>query len=192
MKFLAPLVLLAFVTGCAKYEYDIIHPPEFATHIGTKSDAVTNRDPLEYRWRTVDSRLVVRIVNPTSDPIQLRGDASTAVAPSGQSHPIPGQAIAPNSHVRLILPPRPPTVRRSGTTIGVGVGVRVDRRELGFPDQPFNDEEPTEPRYLSVQQGSDGAIFWEWEGETDVRLAFVYQRGEESFRHEFLIRRRRA
>ncbi|MGB7159311.1 MAG: hypothetical protein WBD40_14680 [Tepidisphaeraceae bacterium] len=192
MKSLVTPALLFLIIGCARHEYDIVEPPEFAGHVGTKADTITVLDPLAYRWRTVDNRLVVRIANLSSEPIQLLGDASTVVAPSGRSHPLPSQTIAPNSFARLILPPRPPRAGNSRTTFGVGVGVRVDRREFGFPDHPLDDDDDAlvEPRYLFVQSGE--ALFWDWEGETDVRLTFVYQRGEQSFRHEFLVRRKRV
>ena len=185
---LASLLVMFVSTGCARYEYDIVSPPDLRTHIGTKADAVTPVDPLVYRWRTVDNRLVVRVFNPTEDPVQLLGEKSTVVAPSGESHPLRGQTIAPRSHVKLILPPRRPTVRSSGPTFGVGVGMRVDARDRGFPPHrdPFNDG----PRYLAVYDGDD-ALYWDWNGQTEVRLTLVYQRGETPLRHEFVIRRRK-
>src|SRR5215210_6904866 len=100
MKRIFPLLLLALSLGCARYEYDLASPPELRAHIATKTDTVMNVDPLVYRWRTVENRLVVRIFNPTDDPIELLGDKSTAVAPDGQSHPIRGQTIAPQSHAK--------------------------------------------------------------------------------------------
>ena len=188
MKLLLPSLLLMLAAGCARYEYDLISPPDLRTHIGTKADAVTAVDPLVYRWRTVDGRLVVRVFNPTDDPIELLGPKSTAVAPSGQSHPLRGQTIAPQSHAKLILPPRRPRVYNSGPTFGVGVGMRVDARDRGFP----HDHDPfaREPRYLAVYD-DDNAIYWDWNGETDVRLSLVYQRGDEPLRHDFVIRRRK-
>ena len=186
-----PLVSLMFisllVTGCAKYEYNIVSPADLRTHIGTKSDAVTGVDPLAYRWRTVDNRLVLRIFNPTNDPIELLGDKSTAVAPSGESHPLRGQTIAPQSHAKLILPPRRPRVYNSGPTFGVGVGMHVDGRDRGYP---YYNDHLDEPRYLAVYD-DDNALYWDWNGETEVRLTLVYQRNQESLRHEFVIRRRK-
>ena len=186
MKTLLPLIVLCFASGCAKYEYDIVSPPDLRTHIGTKTDAVSNVDPLSYHWRTVDSRLVVQIVNGTNDPIELLGAKSTAVAPDGQSHPIRGQTIASNSHAKLILPPPRPRVYNSGPTFGVGVGMRVDARDRGFPNDPYD----AEPRYMTIYD-DENAIYWDWNGQTDVCLTLVYQRGEQSFRHEFALRRKK-
>jgi hypothetical protein len=190
MKVLVPsLLLLLLATGCAKYEYDLVSPAEMRAHIGTKSDTTTTLEPLVYRWRTVDNRLVLRVFNPTNDPIQLLGDKSTAVAPSGESHPLRGQTIAPQSHAKLILPPRRPRVYNSGPTFGVGVGMHTNARDHGYPyhHDHFVDDGP---RYLAVYD-DDNALYWDWNGETEVRLSLVYQRNEESLRHEFIIRRRK-
>lgn len=188
MKPLFIALLLLIATGCAKYEYDLVSPPDLRTHIGTKADAVTPVDPLVYRWRTVDNRLIVRIYNPTEDPIELLGEKSTVVAPSGESHPLRSQTIAPQSHAKLILPPRRPRVYNSGPTFGVGVGMRVDARDRGYPasHDPFDDR----PRYLVVYD--DGhALYWDWNGETEIRLSLVYQHGEDPIRHQFVIQRRK-
>jgi hypothetical protein len=40
------LPLLLLVVGCAKYEYDIVRPPEFAQHVGPSTDVSVRRDPL--------------------------------------------------------------------------------------------------------------------------------------------------
>lgn len=180
------LLLLLVTAGCARYEYDIVAPPDLRTHVGAKTDAVTTLDPLVYRWRTVDSRLVVRVFNPTDKPIQLLGEKSTVVAPTGQSHPLRGQTIAPQSHMKLIFPPRRPRVyHRGGPTFGVGVGMRVDARDRGFPDDSFLHDRP---RYMTIYDDGN-ARYWDWNGETEIRLSLVYQHGETPLRHEFVIRR---
>src|SRR5205814_908677 len=79
-----------------------------ARHIGAKADQVVRVDPLEYRLRSYDNRLVLSIFNPTQDPITLAGDRSYVVDPKDQSHPLRSQTIAPNTFVRLILPPMRP------------------------------------------------------------------------------------
>jgi len=63
--------------------------------------------------------------------------------------------------------------------------MHVDRREYGYPDPVYDDQ----PRYLAIYD--DDALYWDWNGETEVRLSLVYQRNEESLRHEFIIRRRK-
>jgi len=187
MKCLIPLCLLVVSTGCATYEFEIANPPDLQTHIGRKVDATTTIDPLTYRWRAVDNRLVALIDNPTSDPIELLSQKSVVVSPDGSSHPVRGLTIAPNSHAKLILPPPRPHVYDSGPTFGVGVGMQVDARDRGFPE-PLPD---SGPRYLTVYDDAN-ALYWDWKGETDIRLTLVYQRGEQSFRHEFTIRRKKV
>src|SRR5215218_6311688 len=106
MSILFPaLLILTFSLGCTRYEYDITRPTDLAMHVGTKQDAIAPRQPLEYRFRTVDNRLVMSIDNKTDDTIQLQGDRSSVVDPSGQSHPLRTQPIAPQSFIKQILPP---------------------------------------------------------------------------------------
>src|SRR4051794_118447 len=57
------LALLLAAGGGARYEYDVARPPDMATHVGTKADAVLPIEPLEYRLRTAESRLVMLIYN---------------------------------------------------------------------------------------------------------------------------------
>src|SRR6184192_495438 len=115
---LLPLITL-LLTGCARYEYDLVFPPDLARHIGEKSDEVVRVDPLEYRLRSYDNRLVLSIFNPTQDPITLGCDRSYVVDPKDQSHPLRSQTIAPNTFVRLILPPMRPGYYQSSPTIGL-------------------------------------------------------------------------
>src|SRR5215208_3098286 len=123
------LALMLPLTGCAKYEYDLVRQPGNSTtrasHIGRNMDAVAIVEPLEYRMRTVDNRLVVRIFNQSEDNIQLIGERSSIVDPDGQSHPLRGGPIAPHSFLKLIIPPPRPQVYQSNPTFGVGVGVGV-------------------------------------------------------------------
>ena len=186
----AMLVIPLFAAaGCARYGYDVIRPPEFAGHAPGKTDYVFTRDPLEYHLRSIDSRLVIRIYNPTEDQITLLGGQSSAVDPDGQSHPMLTQTIAPeNSFIKLILPPPRPTYYRDGPTIGFGIGTVVSTRHghHRIVDQ-FDDE----PRYLTAYDDSN-ALYWDWKGESEVRLTLVYQRGQENFTHDFVIRRIKA
>src|SRR5687768_15397193 len=116
------LALLFCATGCASYEHRLVQPKELAGHIGAKQDYIVNIGPVEYRLRTVESRLVMRIYNRTETAIQLLGDQSAAVDPDGQSHPLRSQTIAPGSFIKLLLPPNRPQIRRTGPSIGIGLG----------------------------------------------------------------------
>jgi hypothetical protein len=184
-------LIVCISAGCTQYEYDITRPPDLAMHVGRKAETRFARDPFEYRMQSADSRLVINIENKTDDSIQLLGDRSSVVDFNGQSHPLRSQAMAPHSFIRLILPPLRPTVRRTGTTFGIGVGTRIgDRRRLhddGFLDSdPFDD-----PMYLTVVD-DDNALFWDWSGEGQIRLLLAFDRKGETFTHEFVIARVKA
>jgi len=193
---------LFMTTGCARYEYDLTNPPDLARHIGTRSDEVVRVDPLEYRLRTYENRLVMSVFNPTPDPVTLLGDRSYVVDPAGQSHPLRSQTIAPDTFVRLILPPMRPGYYQSGPTIGLGLGVGFSsihrhgygyRRfgyggGLGYYDPFFYDQ----PRYFTYYDESD-TTYWTWEGQTPVRLHLVYQRPgpRDPFTHDFTFARKK-
>ena len=199
------ILLLTFVTGCAKYEYDLVQPSEHQRHIGRNIDQVVTIDPLEYRLRTVDNRLVMRVYNPTEDSIQLVGDKSVVVDPQGQSHPLRTQTIAPRSYIKLILPPLRPRVYDPGPHFGVGVGVGVSRYHYRrYPYyhstyyHPYYDPWPyypyyydhyyDGPRYLYLEDDND-ARYWDWRGVGEARVILIYQRGDDDFRHELVFRR---
>jgi len=177
--------------GCAHYEYDLVQPVALTAHIATKADTVVRVDPLEYRLRTVDNRLVVQVFNQTDDDVQLLGERSSVVDPEGQSHPLRGGPIPPHSFLKLILPPMRPQVYDSGPTWGLGVGVGVGRSERRDPFYDpamagFHDE----PRYLSIHDEND-TRYWDWNGEGDARLSLVFQRAGSEFKQDFAFRRRK-
>jgi hypothetical protein len=132
------------------------------------------------------------VFNPTKDTILLLGRLSSAVDPAGQSHPLAEQTIAPASYVKLILPPMRPRLEPSGPTIGIGFGAVGYRDETpAWAGPGYRYEPANQPRYLYVEDPGS-AMYWDWEGETDVRLTLVYRRGESQFRHEFTFHRRRV
>jgi hypothetical protein len=178
-----------FGAGCAHYEFDLTRPADLGTHIGDK-DVVIARSPLEYRFNAIEGRLVMRIYNTTPDPIQLLGDQSSVVDPDGQSHPLRSEAIAPQSFIKLILPPWRPHLERTGPSIGLGFGVVADRHRYG--GDPFYDRnvDVDEPRYLYV--ADEDGLYWDWDGESDVRISLVFERGGERFTQDFVFRREKT
>src|SRR5688500_2308119 len=190
--------------GCARYEYDLVHPPELRRHVGGKTDEVVRLDPLEYRLRTVDNRLVMRVYNRGDAPIQLLGEQSVVVAPDGESHPLRTRTIPPGSHVKLIFPPPRPRLERGGPSFGVGVGVGVSNhghRGAGTPYDPYGSYDPyyDEPAYYTMYEPAE-ALYWDWNGETDARIILVYQRAgpaaatapaASELRHELTFHRRK-
>jgi len=179
------LILVAFLTGCAHYEYNIIQPDDLRAHIGSKIDHVITRDPLEYHFRSYDNRLVIRVFDHTNEPITLVGDRSTAVDPKGQSHPLRSQTIAPQSYVKLILPPIRPRIDTVGPTFGIGIGTRVDARDERAPFPHGYD-----PNYL-VAYGEDEVYYWDWPGESDVSLTLVFRRADKEFQQAFTFHRQK-
>ena len=189
-RLLALIPLIGMFTGCASYEYDLIQPTAHAGHIGSKDWQRFTMDDIEYRLKSSDDRLVIDAYNRSEEPVKLVGDDSVAVDPKGESHPLRSRTLPPGSYVRLILPPPPPTVRRSGPTFGFGVGVVGSRfHRHGFGYGAFDDFYEPGPTYYAVYDYSD-ATLWTWEGDrTDARLILAYDRGKERVRHEFLFRR---
>ncbi len=186
----AAMALMLVATGCARYEHDLVMPPELARHIGSDADSIFRDPPLEYRLRSVEGRLVMRVFNPTPDPVTLLGEKSYVVDPGGQSHPLRGQTIAPDTFVRLILPPMRPGYYESNPSIGIGLGVGFSRAHFHRFGPPFYDPAFDEPRYYTFYDEAD-TTYWNWEGQTSVRVHLVYQRGQETVTHDFTFRRKK-
>ena len=198
---LAVCLLLAVATltgGCARYEYDVVEPPDLAGHVGEKSWVALRRsDDLEYRLRSADDRLVMRVFNRGGRPVKLLGADSVIVDSRGESHPMLGATVPPGSYVQRVFPPPLPRVRRYGPSFGFGVGVmgaqRVRHRGHRYHPHrhPFHSAgfHDFEPRYYTVYDPNDPTFFG-WPGGASARFIFAFQRdGEEMIRHEFLIRR---
>jgi hypothetical protein len=196
---LGTVLLLAFVAaggGCARYEYDILRPPELARRVGTKQWEVFRVGDLEYRLITSDSRLVALIYNFGERTVKLSGSDSAAIDAQGESHPLQARTIPIGTHVKLILPPPLPQVHSYGPTMGFGVGVVGDAQHYDRP-YPYGagygaTYYDVEPRYYNVYEPADRTYF-DWPGETELRLLLAYEpEGGERFRHEFVFRRRRV
>jgi hypothetical protein len=188
-KTVVTLLLLGLSFGCARYGFEVMRPQELAGHAGSKEPLVFDRPPLQYELFAVENRLVMHVRNQSDDTIQLLGDRSSVVDPLGQSHPLTAISIAPQSFVKLIFPPLRPRLYRTGPSFGIGVGTYVGdgRHRRYYDEQWYHDE----PRYFTVVGGADEALYWSWDGESDIRVMLVFSRGEgkETFTHEFVIRR---
>jgi hypothetical protein len=194
MRIFLPILLLLLATGCARYEFDLIEPPDLAQHISRDRESIFKRDELEYQLQSYDNRLVMRIVNPTDEAIELIGPESFVVDPNGQSHPLRSQSIAPHSYIKLILPPLRPYYR-TGPSFGIGIGVSASRgygRRYwpGYRD-PFYDPFYDSPRYMVLYDESD-TTYWSWEGETEARVRLTFRRNNQLFHHNFLFRRKKV
>jgi len=189
----AAFLILFAGAGC-QFEYDVVQPQAFAGHVGTKSDYIVKLDPLEYRLITYDNRLVLRAYNPTDDLITLIGARSTAVDPQNQSHPLETQSIAPHSFIKLILPPIRPQPAPQGPTIGVGFssGYPTDAAfyRTGYSNSVSPGPGAAAPNYMAV--GDDSALYWDWDGQTTVRLNLQFDRAGKIFTDDFVFQRVKA
>ena len=185
----APVFALAalLLGGCTTYQFRVLQPPAAAgTLAGYDEFAVVTVDPLTYKLRAKDNRLIVLIENPTDGPIQLLGDRSAVVDPDGQSHPLAGQTIAAGSFGKLILPPPEPRgygpgyygPGLHGPGLGIGLGTTIGRG----PTPPglvqpayFADGGGHGETFAVIDRGNN--YYWDWKGETVSRLALVYRRG---------------
>ena len=183
------------IGGCTHNEFELVQPPDLKRHIGTKADQLIDRPPLQYRLIAYDDRLVMRAYNKSDQPIQLLGAESAVVDPAGQSHPLRSQTISPNSFIKLIFPPIRDEIYPTGPSIGFGVSSQLGRgydpfyhyRWFGF-DPWYDDPYYNDPRYLATYDDS-GTYYWEWKGETEVRVWLAYQQGEKTWRDEFVFRK---
>ena len=180
------LALASVSAGCARYEYEIVEPPDLRQHVGSDADVVFSRSPLVYRLRSFENHLVVQIQNPTPQPIQLLGGQSYVVDPQGQSHPLAMVTIAPQAFIKLILPPVPPEPVPTGPSIGFGFTVDASRSPTTYP---LTRPEWMRPVFAVADIAND---YWSWEGETDVRASLAFRQGDQpSFTHAFVFRRRK-
>jgi hypothetical protein len=191
MRWLIVLTLLMTCVGCATYEYDIVQPEALAGHIPAKPPRRFEIGPLGYQWQSYDNHLILQVLNTTDDPIELLGAQSYVVDPTGQSHPLTSQTLAPHSFIKLILPPIPPRIQRGGPSIGIGLGVGSAG---GAWDRGYGGVGVAEPigrpDYLVYTAGSTGE-FWEWDGQSDVRLLLVFRAGDQTLRQAFVLHRRK-
>ena len=193
-RFGVALACIAWLGGCASYEYDIVKPAELARHVGSAEWASVVREPLEYRLRTVENRLVMEIYNRSPQRIQLVGQRSAVVDPSGQSHPLAPQPIEPDSFIKLILPPMPARATNTGPRFGVGIGIgsayRPGYYPYGYAGSGFSDVWYDEPRYYSIYDPND-PTYWEWTGEGEARLTLVFEQADQTFTHEWTLARKK-
>lgn len=176
-------VLWGLLSGCVRYEYDIVAPAQFTQHVGSQSDAVVRQSPLTYRMRSAENHLVIQVYNDGPDALTLSPAESFVADASGQSRRIAGRVVAPAAFVKLILPPLPPDRAPVGPVVSFGVGAGSGAGTgmdvgtgLADPPRPSADASADDP--------------WNWPGESDVRLSLTYRKGDgPRFTHAFLFHR---
>jgi hypothetical protein len=177
------LLILALLGGCSKYNFQLTEPRELAQTIGYSDPAIVKLPPLDYHMQAAENRLVMKIYNTSEEQINFLGDRSYAVAPDGQSHPLPNQSIAPHSFIKLILPPMPP-VYPAQPVFGIGVSY-----SQGYP---FGWYDPDFGRPIYLSAAGSGAFYWSWPGESSVPLRLTFQKGSETFHQDFTFQKRKV
>lgn len=175
--------MILAIAGCAHYQFNLQQPAQYAVTVTTKADVTVNVDPLQYIFRGIEDELVVRIKNPTTEPIELLGNQSSAIDVSGEAHPLRSQTIPPGAFIKIIVPPLRPTDYNTGPDIGFGFGLigRVDRGYVEDRTAPYVYDDP---RTLTMSdEGSN--FYWNWQANTTAKLIFTYQRHGEALHHTF-------
>lgn len=165
MRLCLALALAALLTGCANYDFCIVHPEDLQKIISGSPTHIQTAN-MAYQMQAREGRLVVQIYNEKDQTVQLLGNQSFVVDTAGASHPLRSVAIAPHSYAKLILPPLRPRVQDSPQwNFGVGVGVGDSA-----PSQPSQGP----PLYLDYYEDID-AYYWDWDGTKPVRLSITYR-----------------
>src|SRR4051812_37122408 len=122
-RLMLAMVPLALTGGCTNYAYDVTPPGTPTYRVPSDQFWTVKSGPVDLRFRTSDNHLVVQVWNPGSDPVQIVGDKSAVVDPSGRSHAVRTQLIPPGAFARFIIPPVLETVSTGPpVTFSVGVG----------------------------------------------------------------------
>jgi hypothetical protein len=176
------LVLLSLLCcGCATYGFDVVQPAVADRAIGGDQWTSVTIDPLVYKLRADEGRLVMQIFNPTGDAIELLGDKSTVVDPDGQSHPMHSETIAAGSFISEVFPPMEDETQ-SGAGYQYGAAAVVGSPGY-IPPQGYG------PAGAAAAASPDAAYYWDWNGEAEVRMTLVYGRGNSNFSHAFMFQR---
>jgi len=189
-KLLPALVVAACsLCGCQTYSYRILKPAVTPPAV-TEHPVSVSLEPLEYRFTQQQDRLAMRVINPTSDRLLLVGNKSFVIDPAGETHPMRGRVIGPHSYVRLLLPPVPFTFSHPDYTWGWGWG--GSPWGWGWPGYvplsgPYFAEGFIGPPPIVYEQALT-VYDWRWKHGT-VRLHMEYERGKETFAHEFELDR---
>ena len=179
--------LTLFFSGCARYQFVLVEPSEHRQTI-TKEGSVLPMSPVDYGIAADGSRLSLRVMNRSTDPIRLVGDRSYLVDPTGATHPLPGGTVAPNAHIGLFFPPAP-VVYRSSPRFSFGFGFGhyhspYHGLHTGWAYEPWL-YGPTD--FYAVNP----AHHWEWK-TGEIRMQLFYESGQTNFQHNFTFDRRKV
>ena len=171
------LTAMLLLCGC-QYDFAIVKPTNLAGVIGAKAPLVVALAPVEYRFQAAEGRLVVEIHNTGTSDLQVDGERSSVVDPTGQTHPIRGQLIPAGAFAKFILPPMRVEHGPEGF---FQFGVWADDNDSGGKAVAT-----TQPVYLGELDNLDE---WDWHGETNVEVELTILRGPDTFVHDFEFHR---
>jgi hypothetical protein len=173
---------LLLLCGC-QYDFAIVQPPNIGGVIGSKTPLVVALAPVEYRFQASEGRLVMEVYNKGTDALEIDGQRSSVVDPSGLTHSIRGQLIPAGAFAKIILPP----MRYDPGPEGLfHFGVWADASGTDGSGANGSAGPTTQPLYLGELDNPDD---WDWHGETNIRVELTIERGTETFVHDFEFHR---
>jgi hypothetical protein len=186
MRFVFIDLVIGFVlllnAGCAQFEFDVKPAgSNEPVHVSTTDDAHLKYDPLRYRFRADDGRLVMWIENPTDDAIELIGRESSVTDPDGVDHPLHGQTIGAMSSIKEILPPLESTGEQAGPN---------SLTPINPYDRPGFIAVPGVGEPESAEADAEQSLYmWQWDDESEIHLHLVFVRSGREFEQRFTVRR---
>jgi hypothetical protein len=168
--------------GCAQFEFDVTQAgSNEPVHVATTDDAHLNNDPLRYRFRADDGRLVMWIENPTNDPIELIGRKSSVTDPDGVDHPLHGKSIGPMTSIKEILPPLESEGQQAAPNSLTPLNPYDEPGFIAVPGIGQSDSIGSDP--------GEGLYDWQWDGESEIRLHLFFVQSGRQFEQRFTIHR---
>lgn len=184
---LITVVCLA-LTSCTKYEF-VIKAPEESVGTLAKKEHLIEWEPVNYYFVDQSSRVGIRIENPGDVPLMIKGDESYVVTPDGESSPMRGGVIAPNTWIGITIPPLVRVYGGGGGGVSFGIGVGTWGNSGGGAFGVGYD-----PMWDSGFYAPQDEVAWRWkDGSVRMHLVIVNQE-DPSVRseQEFTIERRKV
>jgi len=173
-----PLMMNILIGGCAPVGFEAnLESGGSTVDVSDSQDTVIAAQPLQFRMRAVESRLVLWIDNVSDTPVELLGDSSDVVDPEGGAHPIAGQTISPGAPLKLILPPM---------ALGESQPAAASPSPVGSYDRSG---------FIPVP-GSDGTgdpynQHWQWDSGLDVELNLSFEQSGHQFQRHLSLHKMR-
>jgi hypothetical protein len=168
--------------GCAQFEFDVTPAgSNEPVHVATTDDAHLSDNPLRYRFRADDGRLVMWIENPTQVAIELLGRKSSVIDPDDVDHPLHGRTIGPMSSIKEILPPLESQGEQAAPN---------SLTPINPYDQPGFIAVPGIGQPDSIAGDSQESLYmWQWDDESEIHIHLVFIQSGRQFEQRFTIHR---